>query len=214
MLATWMNGLDLTPDTLAARMAAMKPGASAKSSISTRARPISLAVCASLPAVSGKPHSATSLLTARHVLGKGVRLLIASRRSTRAMTSSVSRAFALVIRAEGENLPSRTVPTALFAGKGRRPKGCGIHTRPPWPLIRSIVSPGGSPLGTSSDRNSPIISPCVVLISSPTMTRMVPESRSLSAPAIVLWSVTATQSRPAFRLRSATSVRRVAQSYE
>jgi hypothetical protein len=52
MLAKCTNALDLTPDTLAFRMAARKLCASVKSAITTRPRPISPAVCASLPALN------------------------------------------------------------------------------------------------------------------------------------------------------------------
>ncbi len=77
-----------------------------KSAITTRPRPISLAVCASLPAVDGRLLSSTSRRIAFQWLAKGVRQLTASSMSTRAMTSSVRRRLAWVTRGEGTYLPS------------------------------------------------------------------------------------------------------------
>ena len=59
------------------------------------------------------------------------------------------------------------------------------------------VSAAVMPRGTTSFKNSPMISPCEVLISSPTITLSLPGAtfdaspRSANAPSTVLWSVTA-----------------------
>jgi hypothetical protein len=95
-----------------------------------------------------------------------------------------------------------------------RPKGWGIATRPPWLLIRDIVSWGDNPRGTASLRKSPIISPTGVKTSSATITLNGANSLNFKAPEMVLWSATAIQFMPILKQRSTICSKGVRQSIE
>ena len=80
--------------------------------------------------------------------------------------------------------------------------------------MRFAVSTGERPAGTSSVRNSPVISPAVLLTSSPKMTVKPATALTAWAPARLLWSVTAMQSRPTSLQRRASASGDVMQSKE
>ena len=86
---------------------------------------------------------------------------------------------------------------------------------PPCSLIAAIVSANDIPPGMVRSRNRPMISPSLLLTSSPTMTRTPYRSASSRAsrpPAALSWSVMATTSRPTSRARSRMSATGITQS--
>ena len=80
--------------------------------------------------------------------------------------------------------------------------------------MRSTVSIGDNPRGTSSVKNNPVISPCVLLTSDATMTGNGAILATACPPRMVLWSVTAMHPMPMRSARATSASGDVAQSRE